>query len=311
MDIIVVSHKRGRTWRFPLDLRHVLSWLPLAAAAAIVLSAAFAAGFVLRGFADRASVMPSDLLASWSEEVRLQRAALDQARAQAEQDSAALARRIAQLQAHVLRLDAAGQRLTEIAGLERGEFNFDQPPAVGGPESVVVADNGFDTMLASLDAFERQLADRERQFRVLEDLLLTSRLQKEVRPSGWPIEGGWISSLFGVRTDPFTGRLTRHLGIDFAGRPGADVLAVAAGIVTEAGERDGYGNLVEINHGNGYTTRYGHNSQILVKPGDKVAKGQRIARMGSSGRSTGPHVHFEVLFNGIPVNPEQYINAAR
>ncbi|MFP5304952.1 MAG: M23 family metallopeptidase [Gammaproteobacteria bacterium] len=243
--------------------------------------------------------------------MRLQREALEDARAGAEQKSAALARRIAQLQAHVLRLDAAGQRLTEVAGLDSGEFNFGQPPALGGPEAAVDADTGLDTLLASLGEFERQLSDRERQFRVLEDLLLASRLQKEVRPSGWPIESGWISSLFGVRTDPFTGRLTRHMGIDFAGRAGSDVLSVAAGIVTEAGSRDGYGNLVEINHGNGYTTRYGHNSQILVKPGDKVAKGQRIAKMGSTGRSTGPHVHFEVLFNGMTVNPEQYIRAAR
>ncbi|MEQ1439904.1 M23 family metallopeptidase [Fontimonas sp. SYSU GA230001] len=310
MDIIVVSHKRGRTWRFPLDLHHVLGWLPLVLALLLVVSASFAAGFWSRGLGAGAG-LPSALVSNWSEEVRLQRSALEAARAQAEQNSAALARRIAQLQAHILRLDAAGQRLTEIAGLDRGEFNFDQPPAIGGPESAVLGDSGLDALLASLGDFERQLSDRERQFRVLEDLLLTSRMQKEVRPSGWPIDGGWISSLFGVRTDPFTGRLTRHQGIDFAGRPGADVLSVAAGIVTEAGPRDGYGNLVEINHGNGYTTRYGHNSQVLVAAGDKVSKGQRIARMGSSGRSTGPHVHFEVLYNGNIVDPEQYIHAAR
>ncbi|HEY1075637.1 MAG TPA: M23 family metallopeptidase, partial [Fontimonas sp.] len=231
--------------------------------------------------------------------------------AQAEQNTAALARRIAQLQAHVLRLDAAGQRLTQMAGLDSGEFNFDQAPALGGPETAADADLGLDSVMDSLVAFESQLSDRERQFRVLEDLLLASRLQKEVRPSGWPIDGGWISSLFGARTDPFTGRRTSHQGIDFAGRVGAAVVSVAAGIVTEAGARDGYGNLVEINHGNGYTTRYGHNSEIVVKPGDKVAKGQRIAKIGSTGRSTGPHVHFEVLFNGAVVNPEQYIRAAR
>ncbi len=311
MDIIVVSHKRGRTWRFPLDLRHTLAWLPLVGVTVIVLSAAFFVGFLVRGAADSGETLQSNLLTAWSREVRLQRVALGEARGEAEQTSAALARRIALLQAHVLRLDAAGQRLTEIAGLNRGEFNFDQPPAVGGPESAVIADSGLDMMLLSLGELEHKLTDRERQFRVLEDLLLASRLQQEVRPSGWPIEGGWISSLFGVRTDPFSGRLTRHQGIDFAGPEGADVVTVAAGIVTEAGPRDGYGNLVEINHGNGYATRYGHNSQVLVKPGDKVGKGQRIARMGSSGRSTGPHVHFEVLFNGMIVDPEQYIRAAR
>ncbi|MES0873854.1 M23 family metallopeptidase [Sinimarinibacterium thermocellulolyticum] len=314
MDIIVVSHKRGRTWRFALDPRRALCWLPALVVTAILLSFGFGAGWLAAGLGDepqRRSDLSTALLERWSSEVRTQRAALEQARAEAERNSAALARRIAQLQAHVMRLDAAGQRLTEIAGLDSGEFSFGEQPPVGGPESASLPETGLDSLLLSLGSFERQLADRERQFRVLEDLLLASRLQNEVRPSGWPIEGGWISSLFGVRTDPFTGRRTRHLGIDFAGRPGSNVLAVAAGIVTEAGARDGYGNLVEINHGNGYTTRYGHNSVILVKPGDRVNKGQPVARLGSTGRATGPHVHFEVLFNGVMVNPEQYIRAAR
>jgi murein DD-endopeptidase MepM/ murein hydrolase activator NlpD len=147
--------------------------------------------------------------------------------------------------------------------------------------------------------------------RVLEDLLLVSRLQRQVKPSGWPVERGWISSAFGMRTDPFTGRRAMHTGTDFAGRAGADVLSVAAGIVTEAGPRFGYGMVVEINHGNGYVTRYGHNARVLVKPGDKVNKGQRIALIGSTGRSTGPHVHFEVLFNDKVVNPTEYIEASR
>jgi murein DD-endopeptidase MepM/ murein hydrolase activator NlpD len=308
MDIIVVSDKRDRTWRVRVDLRHVLGWLPLAVAGVLVLSLCFSAGYWLRD--EGKSVLPSSLVSTWAKEVGEQRRALVQARGEAEQNAAALARRIAQLQAHMLRLDAAGQRLTEIAGLEQGEFNFSEPPAVGGPE---VAGTGttLDPVLVSLNAFERQLSDRERQFRVLEDLLLAGRLQKEVRPSGWPIESGWISSLFGTRTDPFTGRLTRHTGVDFAGRAGADVLAVASGIVTEAGSRDGYGNLVEINHGNGYATRYAHNAELLVKVGDRINRSQQIARIGSSGRSTGPHVHFEVLFNGALVDPAQYIQATR
>ena len=312
MDIIVVSHKRGRTWRFPFNPKNIFVWLPVAFVFTLLVSGSFAAGMMFSGGAPSASShLPANLLTAWTDDVRQQREALTEARAQAEQNTAALARRIAQLQAHVLRLDAAGQRLTEMAGLDSGEFNFGQAPALGGPETAAEADLGLDSVMDSLVAFERQLSDRERQFRVLEDLLLASRLQKEVRPSGWPIDGGWISSLFGSRTDPFTGRRTSHQGIDFAGRTGSAVVSVAAGIVTEAGVRDGYGNLVEINHGNGYTTRYGHNSEIVVKPGDKVSKGQRIAKMGSTGRSTGPHVHFEVLFNGMVVNPEQYIRAAR
>jgi murein DD-endopeptidase MepM/ murein hydrolase activator NlpD len=169
-------------------------------------------------------------------------------------------------------------------------------------------------VIGSLDAIEQRLGDRERQMKVLEDLLLTSRLQKDVQPAGWPIAAGYITSPFGARTDPFTGLRGYHPGIDFAAAEGSSVLAVASGIVTQAGEEEGhegYGEMVEINHGNGYVTRYGHNERVLVKVGDRVQRGQVVARMGSTGRSTGPHVHFEVLLNGQQVNPAQYIQAAR
>lgn len=308
MDIIVVSKKRGRTWRLQLEPGHVLGWLPLAVAGVTLCLLCVTIGYWVRG---NGEVIPSGLVSSWAEEVAAQRAELAQTRSLAEHNSHALARRIAQLQAHVLRLDAAGQRLTQVAGLDKGEFNFALPPPVGGPESASTGfEPGFGSVLASLDRFEQQLSDRERQMRVLEDLLLASRLQKQVKPSGWPVESGWISSAYGWRTDPFTGLYTLHSGIDFAAREGSDVQAVAAGIVTDVGERSGYGQLVEINHGNGYITRYGHNETILVKVGDKVNKGQRISLIGSSGRSTGPHVHLEVLLNGTIVDPQQYIDAS-
>lgn len=308
MDIIVVSKERGRTWRFHLHPRHVLGWLPLAILAVGVVGLSGFIGYLAHGDGE---VLPSGLVAAWAKEATAQREEITKTRAVAGEDARALARRIAELQAHVLRLDAAGQRLTQIAGLDKGEFNFNNPPPVGGPEDAASgAEPVLGDVLTSLDHFERQLTDRERQMRVLEDLLLASRLQQKVRPSGWPIADGWISSTFGMRTDPFTGRYTRHPGIDFAAPNGSDVLSVATGIITDAGERSGYGLLVEINHGNGYVTRYGHNSKILVKVGDKVNKGQRISLMGSTGRSTGPHVHFEVLYNGVVVDPEQYIQAS-
>ena len=209
-----------------------------------------------------------------------------------------------------MRLDAAGSRLTEIAGLNKGEFNFGQPPPVGGPEIDAASEPPpVDEILRSLEGLEKQLSDRERQMRVLEDLLLASRLQKEVRPSGWPVENGWISSLFGMRVDPFTGLRAFHAGVDFAARQGTNVMSVAAGIVADVGERFGYGLLVEINHGNGYVTRYGHNDTALVAVGDRIRKGQAVALVGDSGRSTGPHVHFEVLLNGRTVNPHEYVQA--
>lgn len=308
MDIIVVSHQRGRTWRLRLDPRHVLGWLPFAVLGLLFIAAGFAVGYWTRG---SSTALPPQLVAVWAEEVATQRAALQHARGEAQSNAAALSRRIAELQARMLRLDTAGQRLTEIAGIEAGEFDFQAPPPLGGPELAMGEATPLDPVLASLDAYERQLSDRERQFRVLEELLMASRLQQAVRPSGWPIENGWISSGYGGRTDPFNGRQARHDGIDFAGRSGAEVQAVAAGIVSYAGPHDSYGNLVEVNHGNGYATRYAHGSRLLVQVGDKVARGQRLAEIGSTGRSTGLHVHFEVLYNGVAVDPQRYIQTRR
>ena len=142
-------------------------------------------------------------------------------------------------------------------------------------------------------------------------MMMSRNLQAEVMPAGRPITRGWLSSYFGTRTDPFNGRRAHHSGVDFAGKMGSDVVSVAAGVVTYSGKRSGYGNLVEINHGNGYATRYGHGSELLVNVGETVKKGHIVAKMGTSGRSTGPHVHFEVLFNGRAVNPKKYIHASR
>lgn len=309
MDIILVSHQRGRTWRVTLSTRRLMGWLPPALVGALALSATAGFGYWVKSMESR---LPVDIVGMWAGELQQQRQQLSATRELVQNNTGALARRVAQLHAHVMRLDAAGARLTEIAGLDKGEFNFAQPPPVGGPETAGPTQRvSADEVLNSLAAFEKQLADRERQMRVLEDLLLASRLQKEVRPSGWPVENGWISSLFGMRMDPFTGLRAFHAGVDFAARQGSNVQSVAAGIVSDVGERFGYGLLVEVNHGNGYVTRYGHNNTALVTVGERVRKGQAIALVGDSGRSTGPHVHFEVLLNGRTVNPHQYVQAAR
>lgn len=309
MDIIVVSSKAGRSWRFRLSPAIGLM-LGLALGALATSLTMF--GYGLHEPGSRFSPV---LLQRWAQEIRTQHAQLLSLRTQMQDNSQALSRRLAELQAHVMRLDAAGVRLTEIAELDPAEFNFTQPPPLGGPVSADAESGGtplnVQQSLALLDQFEQQLQNRERQLRVLEDLLFAGRLQNDVKPSGWPTLGGWISSGFGTRNDPFTGRRAFHSGIDFAGRWGADVQAVAAGLIADVGYRPGYGLLVEVNHGNGYVTRYGHNSRVLVKLGDTIKKGQRIALMGDTGRATGPHVHFEVLLHGKVVNPERYIFAAR
>ncbi len=309
MDIIVVNHNRGRTWRFNLGARGAIIWGPMALLLVALMVGSFVAGSQLGGGGKNQA---TEIASVWADDIADQRSQLEKTREYVLDNTHAIARRLGQLQAQMMRLDAAGQRLTEIADLDSGEFDFSTPPPIGGPETEAAGDFiNASSMITQLDAVQRQLDDRERQMRVLEDLLLASRLQKEVRPSGWPIAKGWISSVFGARTDPFTGRRTYHQGVDFAGKEGSDVLAAASGVISYAGPRFGYGNLVEINHGNGYVTRYGHNKSVYVKVGDRVKKGQSVAALGSTGRSTGPHVHFEVLLNGRVVNPSQYIRASR
>jgi Membrane proteins related to metalloendopeptidases len=158
-----------------------------------------------------------------------------------------------------------------------------------------------------LDDLTRQIKDRERQLSVLESMISTRNLSHQIVPGGRPVTQGWISSYFGHRADPFTGRKAFHRGVDFAGPAGAQVVAVASGVVTYTKERFGYGKTVEINHGNGYVTRYAHNQRVLVNVGDTVKKGQPIALIGSTGRSTGPHLHFEVLKQGRAVDPMSFV----
>lgn len=246
-------------------------------------------------------------------EITLQKNDIDVAKQDAQGNINALTLRLAELQSRVIRLDALGLRLTEIAGLDKGEFNFKNVPAQGGPERAVsvLEEAKLSDFFVAFDALSAQLEDRQQQLRVLESLLMNRDLEDDVFPAGFPAEKGWVSSYFGQRTDPFTGRPATHEGIDIAGKEGTKILSVASGVVTWSGERYGYGMLVEINHGNGYVTRYGHNMEHLVQAGDTVKKGQAISLMGSSGRSTGPHVHFEVLRHGSVVNPLSYVSTSK
>jgi len=221
----------------------------------------------------------------------------------------ALSLRMGTLNAHLIRLNALGKRLAQMADIKHSEFDFDRDPPQGGPESGT-AGRGADLMdlSNSLGLYERRLDLRTAQFTALESVLLGRQLSAEIRPTGRPVAEGYISSYFGERMDPFNGEEAFHKGVDFAADAGADVLAVASGIVTWAGKRDGYGVLVEVSHGNGLVTRYAHNARTLVTVGETVQRGQALAVVGSTGRSTGPHVHFEVLRNGQQVNPISYVS---
>lgn len=256
-------------------------------------------------------MQPSEFINNWHQELNAQRGEIEEVKRNADENLDALAMRLGQLQAHVIRLDALGGRLTTMAKLDTDEFDFNDTPPQGGPSYVNEPQGeqifNVQEFLNSVNRLSGQLAERGQQLDFLETLLMSQNLEQEVVPQGRPVAKGWLSSYFGMRADPFTGRQEIHKGLDFAGKMGSRIVSVASGVVTWAGDRYGYGLLVEVDHGHGLATRYGHAQSVLVKVGDRVAKGDVLAQMGSSGRSTGPHVHFEVLKAGNQVDPLLYV----
>jgi murein DD-endopeptidase MepM/ murein hydrolase activator NlpD len=274
------------------------------------MGSAFLAGRLL-GQHDSAG-LPGRQLADWSRQLAAQQAEIAESKRVLQENIDALAKRVGQMNAHVIRLDALGRRLTEMANIDEREFDFGHPPAQGGPETDMQGQAAQLPQLTDMiDDLAREVQQREVELGVLENVILSENLNEQIRPGGRPVRQGWISSYFGSRSDPFTGYTAMHKGVDFAGRAGAEVVAVAAGVVTWSRERYGYGKMVEINHGNGFSTRYAHCERNLVSVGDMVQKGQPIALMGQTGRATGPNLHFEVLRNGRQVNPIQFIGANR
>jgi len=298
MNIIFIGKFRGKPLRCQLDgSRQIIS------CAAII--SVFAALLVSTGYWYGNTHAAVNELAALEHDISKQKTLIHQARQSAESELDALAARLGKMQADVIRLNALGQRLVKVAKLDAKEFDFKNAPAYGGPsETESVANVDFDNLVVNLD---KQLASREEQLDVLEEVIMNRQLRSESKPRGRPITKGWTSSYYGKRTDPFSGKLAMHKGMDFAGKEGSEIVSVANGVVTWAGDRYGYGNLIEINHGNGYSTRYGHNAKLAVEVGDSIEKGQTISYMGSTGRSTGPHVHFEVLKNDRQVNPAKFV----
>jgi murein DD-endopeptidase MepM/ murein hydrolase activator NlpD len=242
----------------------------------------------------------------------VQQEQVDAGRDQLGNSLSAMTLKLAQMRSRLIRLDALGEQLTQIASLEDGEFDFSVAPGLGGPDTVLIAEMAgaadveqeLGLMFARLD---NALDSRESQLQILQSMLSDKKLKSERTVAGRPVLKGWMSSEYGMRTDPFHGKSRWHAGVDFAGRQGSEVIAVASGVVTWSSERSGYGNMVEINHSDGFVTRYAHNEVNVAKLGAIVKKGELIANMGSSGRSTGPHVHFEVFKNGRTVDPASYI----
>ncbi len=298
MNIIFVGKFRGKPLRCQLDGSRQLLTVS-------VIISLFAGLLVSSGFWYGRTQAAVSELAALEQDIFKQKALIHEARLSAESELDALAARLGKMQANVIRLNALGQRLVKVVKLDSKEFNFKNAPSYGGPaEAEIVASIDFKNVISNLD---KQLSSREEQLAVLEEVIMNRQLRSSSKPRGRPIVKGWTSSYFGKRADPFTGKIAMHKGMDFAGKEGSGIVAVANGVVTWASDRYGYGNLIEINHGNGYTTRYGHNAKLLVEVGDSVEKGQIISLMGSTGHSTGPHVHFEVLKNDRQINPAKFV----
>ncbi|WP_144393688.1 M23 family metallopeptidase [Pleionea sediminis] len=267
-------------------------------------------GYQLAKYQGHIADVDQSTIENWRLQLVEQKSEVERAKELSQKQINALTARLGILQAHVRRLDAAGSRVANIAGLDAKEFDFSVPPALGGPEEFDenLNSSSSDEFFAMLDEISKQLLSREQQLSALESLILDKQIGVERYISGRPIAKGWMSSFYGRRTDPFTGRPAWHAGLDFAGKEGSSVLSTAAGVVSFVGDRYGYGLLIEISHGDGYVTRYGHNKEALVEVGQVIGKHEPIAKMGNSGRSTGAHVHYEILKDGRQINPLRYVN---
>lgn len=246
------------------------------------------------------------LIAEWDHYLKVDRHRMQDLEQQTKQHLQVLTHYTGKIEANLIRINSLGKRLVDLAELDPREFNFDQQTVFDPQLSPTPKNEDLSTTLKELDAV---LDRRFTQMNTLH-LALQSRLGKEdlaLSGQGKPVNG-WISSFFGTRSDPITGRKAWHAGIDIVAEEGSEVKALAGGVVSFADEKGGYGSMVEINHGNGLATRYGHNKALLVRPGQLVRKGQVIALLGSSGRSTGPHVHLEVHKNGEAVDPARYFS---
>lgn len=302
LAVILLDARDGSEWR----LKFTMAGLMGRGTAALGL--ALLCGMGLQAWQTEA--VDPVVAAEWQATLAEQQQELATIRRESDRMVGALTRRFADLQGRLVRMEAVGKRMMVAADLDQDEFDFSQPPAFGGPEEselenpVPVAVPDF---VAMVEHLSEQILTRQQQLDMLNGLIHDRQFFADLELTGRPVDKGWQSSGFGRRVDPFTGQMAWHGGLDFAAPKGSKVRAVAGGVVVFSGRRGAYGNLVEINHGNGYSTRYAHSSENRVAVGDVVRKGDVIATVGSSGRATGPHVHFEVLKDGRSVDPARYV----
>jgi murein DD-endopeptidase MepM/ murein hydrolase activator NlpD len=305
MQIILLHPRFTHAKSVTLTRRHLLLCL-VGFVLAVICGASLLSYLALSHVADMpASVRNMMVSASGSEEANKDKFL--------KENLALMARRLGEMQAQLMRLDALGERVQGLAGVKPTEFNFGDSPGRGGMEPSMDGTSSRDLTMsefqALLDSMGHDLERRSDYMNVVESALMTDKIKSKLLPTSQPVNVAYNASSFGWRLDPFSGRSAMHEGIDFAAPVGTPIVAAAGGVVTVAEFHPQYGNMLEIDHGNDVITRYAHTSRILVHVGDIVRRGQRVADIGTTGRSTGPHLHFEVRIKGVAQDPRKFLAA--
>jgi len=304
VQIIVISDRLAKARTLTLSLRHLLA--SLGVATLVLLALTVALYWLSLRFASEIKIpLVHQLVLS------VQKGEAERSREFMQQNLNAMAVKIGEMQAQLTRLDALGERLSALAGIRPQEFRFSETPGLGGAQSTLLPPQNltlsqFNEKVASLS---RQMESRTDMLGLLEAQLFEQAVKKKAMPTMMPVSAPFNASGFGIRIDPFTGQQAMHEGIDFITDTGTPVVAAAGGVVQFAGFHPQYGNMIDIDHGNDLVTRYAHLSRVLVKEGDLLTRGRRIAESGNTGRSTGPHLHFEVRFRGAAQNPTKFLLA--
>jgi len=305
VQVILISDRLAKAKSLSLSLRHLLGSIALALLVLVTLTAALY--WLSLRFASELKIPLVQQLV-----LAAQKGETERAREFMQQNLNAMAVKIGEMQAQLTRLDALGERLSGLAGIRPQEFRFSEAPGLGGAQSTLLPPQNlslaeFNDKVASLS---RQMENRTDLLGVLEAQLFEQTVKKKAMPTMLPVSAPFNASGFGYRIDPFTGQQTLHEGIDFITDTGTPVIAAAGGVVQFAGIHPQYGHMIDIDHGNDLVTRYAHLSKVMVKEGDVLQRGRRIADSGNTGRSTGPHLHFEVRFHGAPQNPTKFLLAS-
>lgn len=304
MQIIVISDRLAKTRTVTLTTRHLLATTLIGGLAFAGLTIGlYALTFRLAG--DVKLPFVEDIV------VAAQQGELQKAREFVQQNLNAMAVKLGEMQAQLTRLDALGERLSSVAGIKPQEFRLNESPGLGGAQSVSFAPQNLSMQEFNrkLETLSRQMENRTDLLGVLEAQMFEQAVRKKLLPTILPVRGTYNASSFGMRIDPFTGQHTMHEGIDFLADTGTAIIAAAGGVVQFAGFHAQYGNVIDVDHGNDLITRYAHTSRMFVKEGDLIRRGLKIAEVGSTGRSTGSHLHFEVRFKGVPQNPARFLFA--